>query len=153
MESNTLGCAMNRQYVKIFRTFFRQTSQLTYGNFAVWKTIIHLLMVHKCCGTILFFSPLNLGIQTEMYVSLQKIYNKMFNKNQYIDYPKTWFYLSRPPMLPQQLATWPGGLLCASLCLVQAWFMPWQAWLMLKSTVGKIKMSKILYSRVLDSRH
>lgn len=31
--------------------------------------------------------------------------------------------------------------------------MPWQAWLMLKSTVGKIKMSKILYSRVLDSRH
>lgn len=37
-------------------------------------------MVHKCCGTILFFSPLNLGIQTEMYVSLQKIYNKMFNK-------------------------------------------------------------------------
>lgn len=110
-------------------------------------------MVHKCCGTILFFSPLNLGIQTEMYVSFQKIYNKMFNKNQYIDYPKTWFYLSRPPMLPQQLATWPGGLLCASLCLVQAWFMPWQAWLMLKSTVGKIKMSKILYSRVLDSRH
>lgn len=107
-------------------------------------------MVHKCCGTILFFSPLNLGIQTEMYVSFQKIYNKMFNKNQYIDYPKTWFYLSRPPMLPQQLATWPGGLLCASLCLVQAWFMPWQAWLMLKSTVGKIKMSKILYSRVLD---
>lgn len=110
-------------------------------------------MVHKCCGTILFFSPLNLGIQTEMYVSLQKIYNKMFNKNQYSEYPKTWFYLSRPPMLPQQLATWPGGLLCASLCLVQAWFMPWQAWLMLKSTVGKIKMSKILYSRVLDSRH
>lgn len=26
--------------------------------------------------------------------------------------------------------------------------MPWQAWLMLKSTVGKIKKSKILYTSV-----
>lgn len=31
--------------------------------------------------------------------------------------------------------------------------MPWQAWLMLKSTAGKIKKSKRMYSRVLDSSH
>lgn len=63
------------------------------------------------------------------------------------------FAFSRLPMLPLPLATWPGGLLCALLCLVQAWFMPWQAWLMLKSTAGKIKKSKRMYSRVLDSSH